>query len=52
MQYIGIILFLVLYFALTPAVNDDACLALAGSSFGTLNRIVGELLVLCWVPWY
>ncbi len=51
MQYIGIILFLVLYFALAPVVNDDTCRALAGGSSGTLNRIVGELLVLCWVPW-
>ena len=51
MQLIGIIIFLVLYFGLAPMVNDDTCRALAQSSSGSLNRIVGELFVLCWVPW-
>ena len=51
MQYIGIIIFFVLYFLLAPMVNDDTCRALAESSSGSLNRIVGQLLVLCWVPW-
>ena len=48
---IGPIISLVLYFSFAPMVNDDTCRALAEGSTSTLNRIVGELFVLCWVPW-
>ena len=51
MQYIGIIIFLVLYFSLTPVFNDDTCRALSSTNFGTFDRIAGEFLFLCWVPW-
>lgn len=51
MQFIGIVIFLVLYFSLAPLVNDDTCRALAESGSGSLNGVVGRMLVLCWVPW-
>lgn len=51
MQFIGIIIFFVLYLGVAPMVNDDTCRALAVSSFGSLNQLVGQFLALCWVPW-
>lgn len=51
MQFIGIILFFVLYLGIAPMVNDDTCRVLAVSDSGPFNQMVGQFLALCWVPW-